>query len=142
MIKKQLPICMWASMLCNVAIIAIFVAVGFVCGLHSTGAQKKLLGKKDLTFESAVDITTAFETVELQAQDMKKHGPVTTEEVKDIEEPLLAISQNFFNFGRGGHVSTRCRFRTAHCYNCHKLGHLARMCREAQGRNFQGRRAQ
>ena len=56
------------------------------------GAQKKLLGKKDLTFESAVDVATAFEAVELQAKDMKKHGPVTTEEVKDIEEPLLATS--------------------------------------------------
>ena len=71
----------------------------FVCGLRSTGVQKKLLGKKDLTFESAVDIITAFETVELQAQDMKKHGPVTTEGVKDIEEPLLAISQNCFHCG-------------------------------------------
>ena len=82
----------------------------FVCGLHSTGVQKKLLGKKDLTFESAVDIATAFETVELQAQDMKKHGPVTTEGVKDIEEPLLTISKNFFHCGRGGDAPTRCRF--------------------------------
>ena len=70
----------------------------FVCGLRLTGAQK-LLGKKDLTFESAVDIATAFEAVELQAQDMKKHGPVTTEGVKDIDEPFLAIFQNCFYCG-------------------------------------------
>ena len=81
----------------------------FVCGFRSTGVQKKLLGKKDLTFESAVDIATVFKTVELQAQDMKKHGPVTTG-VKDIKEPLLAISQNCFYCGRGGNAPTRCRF--------------------------------
>ena len=74
------------------------------------GVQKKLLGKKDLTFESVVDIATAFKTVELQAQDMKKHGPVTTEGVEDIEEPLLTISQNCFHCGRGGNAPTRCRF--------------------------------
>ena len=74
------------------------------------GVQKKLLGKKDLIFESVVDIATAFKTVELQAQDMKKHGPVTTEGVEDIEEPLLTISQNCFHCGRGGNAPTRCRF--------------------------------
>ena len=52
--------------------------------------------QKKLTFESAVDFATAFEAVELQTHDIKKHGPVTTEGVKDIENNYWQYPKTVF----------------------------------------------
>ncbi len=123
-----------------------------MCGLFAVGAQKKLLGKKDLTFSTAVDIATAYETVELEAQDMKKSKE--DHEVKDRikEEPILAVSQSLpqqcFCCGKSGHRAGSCRFRSYQCYNCRKRGHLAVVCkskgsgREGSRSNFQKRSSQ
>ena len=55
-----------------------------VCGLKSSleGAQKKLLGTKELTLEKAIEIATSYEAIEKGSKEMQGNPSVNNEVIE------------------------------------------------------------
>ena len=66
-----------------------------VCGLKPSlqGAQKKLLGIKDLTLQKAIDVASSFESVEKNAE--QKEVPLPSLDVQQVskEPPVFVVGK-------------------------------------------------
>ena len=121
-----------------------------VCGLKPAleGAQKKLLGIKDLTLQKAVEVAAGFESVEKSSKEIREQ-PDPQVDVhlvkefckKEVQPPRYNLC---FHCGRAGHSPSKCRFKNLSCHNCGRTGHIAVACRAGSGKVTQrgGRKAQ
>ena len=109
-----------------------------VCGLRSGVIQKKLLAERDLTLKSATDIALGMEmaarnTTEMNPQSAQVNRVAGTKFKRNVSQKGEASSKPKGNsqaqiqsecFRCGGkHTSDKCKFKTAKCFNCSKIGH-------------------
>ncbi|XP_071145297.1 uncharacterized protein [Mytilus edulis] len=90
----------------------------------------------NLTFDKALEIATAMETAEKNAQDIQASGTIGTFQ-KQINKVSKSYTRN--NSGNskqgdcyrcgGNHLAAECRFKDAKCHSCKKKGHIAKKCR-------------
>ncbi|KAM7287649.1 uncharacterized protein ISCGN_031340 [Ixodes scapularis] len=109
----------------------------FVCGLRSEQVQQRLFAEKDLTFQKAFDFALRAENA---AKDQKK----VKSEFKDVHK-ASATSCQTRNQDRprnrpkarnaqrcwrcdAQHNPDTCRFKTASCNYCKKIGHIEKAC--------------
>ncbi|CAG2240240.1 unnamed protein product [Mytilus edulis] len=107
-----------------------------VVGIKSDRIQRRLLAEPNLTFEKALEIATAMETAEKNAQDIQASGTNGTFQ-KQINKVSKSYTRN--NSGNskqgdcyrcgGNHLAAECRFKDAKCHSCKKKGHIAKKCR-------------
>lgn len=104
----------------------------FVCGLRDAGLQQRLFAETGLTFSKAYDIAQRAESAGHQQRDIRRNV-----------EPVHHTSQ------QSGHSTSKakssrktqrcwrcddmhdpqvCRYKTATCNFCQKLGHIERAC--------------
>ena len=100
----------------------------FVCGLHNSAIQTKLLSEADLTLERAVEIAQSLESAEksskkLQGEDHSSISRISHQSHKSHNK------KQCYRCGEDSHASDSCRFRDAVCRKCHRKGHIARVCR-------------
>ena len=98
----------------------------FVCGLSNSKIQNKLLNTEDLTFEKACRIAKAMEMAERNTQEFHP----TTSESPQVSQLTAQDDNNtnqeqFFRCGGNNHSGQSCKFKSAKCYRCSKIGHLA-----------------
>ena len=93
----------------------------FVCGLRDSTTQWELLCVPDLTALVALHKARAAEAVYKETQGMKD----TTGRVAALR---VSSSKACFRCGKSDHVATNCKFKTAKCHECQKVGHLPRVC--------------
>ncbi len=117
----------------------------FVCGLRQESIQKRLLAEDKLTFKKASEIAQAMElaernTIELKAaeetevQAVSDNPKVHTKQKQGASNRPLVGETNKSCYRCGGHHRAEaCRFRTAKCHKCGKIGHLAKKCRSREG---------
>ena len=100
-----------------------------VCGLSNPKIQNKLLNTEDLTFEKAGRIAKAMEMAERNTQEFRIH-PTTSEgsQVNQLTTKDIKNNEQCFRCG-GKHSGHSCKFKSAKCYRCSKIGHLASVCR-------------
>ena len=118
----------------------------FVCGLRNEAIQKKLLSISDLTYEKALETALAMESaskdvVELQAKQalpvnkikFKKHKIQKQPQKPKSDNKLQKVSQKVdvtcFHCARKNHRPQDCKFKTATCYKCNKVGHISPACK-------------
>ncbi|CAG2249536.1 unnamed protein product [Mytilus edulis] len=88
-----------------------------VVGIKSDRIQRRLLAEPNLTFEKALEIATAMETAEKNAQDIQAKTTLEIPKQGDC-----------YRCG-GNHLAAECRFKDAKCHSCKKKGHIAKKCR-------------
>ena len=114
-----------------------------VCGVNHKGTQRKLLAEKNLTYEKALEITLTMETAEKGTEDLKAHDMMVAP--KDIHYTPLSKSKQHYKAGTsktqstvtcyrclGEHLTNACKFCTAECHLCKKVGHIAKACKSKQ----------
>ena len=100
----------------------------FVCGLKSTGIQKKLLAERELILQRASEIATGMEAAEKQAAPMKPSTEVVSKVQKLNIQDKKQSSTQCFRCGKTGHAPERCFHRNSKCYSCQQVGHLNCKC--------------
>jgi len=114
-----------------------------VCGVNHEGIQRKLLAEKNLTYEKASEIALTMETVEKGTKDLKANDTIVAQ--KEIHYTPIQKSKQRVATGRsksqsagkcyrclGDHLANACKFRTAECYLCKKVRHIAKACKSKQ----------
>ncbi|XP_077180345.1 uncharacterized protein LOC143831150 [Paroedura picta] len=127
----------------------------FVCGLRDEATQRRLFGKKGLTFKEALEDAANAEAANRSARTVRgheasRHPPVEKPTTAvhhedlggDLAEEEAEVDHNVARPHRrpatstgpcagcaGPHVHSMCRFRDATCRVCGKKGHIARACR-------------
>ena len=115
----------------------------FVCGLRSKQAQKKLLAESKLTWQKALEIATAMESAEKQANQFRTQGtPVNVnamparftkdkKKTQKEQKPCFRCS--------GSHAPQVCRFKDERCRYCQFKGHIEKVCRKKAASTPTGR---
>ncbi|XP_058023860.1 uncharacterized protein K02A2.6-like [Ahaetulla prasina] len=130
----------------------------FVYGVKDLKLQRRLLARKDLTFQLAMDEARAAEMAEKSAAELHRFRPGTVNESgpvsihfgdaaqgsssgEEAEVSRLNLTSKRASLpeskrsqprclGCGGeHAREDCKFKSAVCRRCGKRGHLARVCR-------------
>ena len=113
-----------------------------VCGVNHEAIQSKLLVEKNLTYEKALEIALIIETAKRKTKDLKVHDTMLAP--KDIHYTPLSKSKQRYTAGRltqstvtcyrclGEHLANACKFHTAECHLCKKVGHITKACKSKQ----------
>ena len=111
-----------------------------VCGMYSENIVKVLLTKATLTLEKAMEISQAMEAAAAQSKELTgtRGSQKTTPPVMNISSPKdPAAKPPCGRCGRGNHDKNDCKFKSATCHKCGKVGHIAPVCRtKGSGRRF------
>ncbi|XP_059610782.1 uncharacterized protein K02A2.6-like [Phlebotomus argentipes] len=111
----------------------------FVVGLRNKTIQQRLLEKRELTLELALDIAKAMESSELgeeviqqRKQEINKvsatqRSSTTKETTSNDAEDASKRTRRCFKCGSTSHLSNRCN-REVTCYICNKSGHISTFC--------------
>ena len=110
----------------------------FVCGLRSGSVQKKLLTETTLTLESAIKTAKTAEQVGAKSRQLQSSGSAAGQlEETPATVGKLSMSQrreggtySCYRCGKPDHQSDKCKFKSARCHNCSKVGHIASVCRQ------------
>ncbi len=111
-----------------------------VCGLRDEGLQRRLLAESTLTLAQTMERALAAEAASLHISEIRG--------LNDANMSSVHAKENFKNPRRviqnpkgqkevslrchscdGPHLRVSCRFREAECHTCHKMGHIAKVCR-------------
>ena len=99
----------------------------FVCGLQSSGIQKRFLSEAEpLSLKKAVEVAVAVESADKNARELQATEATHLGKVDQIphkrEKPC-------YRCGKQDHTPNDCKYRDFVCRNCSKKGHLAKVCR-------------
>ena len=115
-----------------------------VCGMKDAKCQRELLSKCDLTLETALQQAKAVEAVQREASCFSGEAaaaahrvdsghrrrdrsvtPATRQTPRSLETAKLGQPCWRCGSRHGG----KCRFESAKCYKCGRMGHISRCCR-------------
>ncbi len=107
-----------------------------VCGVNNDRIQWRLLTEPELTYQKAVGIALALESTakhvhDLGAKnDMADHPPLNIHHIKEHRQSQFQENTGNYECHRcgGKHRANSCRFREVKCFNCQKMGHIAKVC--------------
>ena len=131
-----------------------------IAGVRDTELKRKLLKEKPPDFKQAKSIVQDWDAVNQALQEPSDANVMTTR--KTFQKPKGFTSfqpvtgkpnwnkprQRFqpnrrtANSGKcdscgGNHMRFTCKFKTAECHSCHKIGHIAKVCRSKPTRQNQ-----
>lgn len=98
-----------------------------VCGIHSESTQKRLLTERELTLARALEIAVSMETAAKDALELQRKAisecHINKFTSKKSENSLC------FRCGKKSHSPTECWFKEKECRQCHRKGHIQKMCK-------------
>ena len=112
-----------------------------VIGVQDPNIQRRLLAEKDLTFEKAFELVQSLERASESAmaiQSQAKGAAAQSEMVHKIKVNSHSSSKKpdnrdqslppCYRCGKGNHSPVACKFKTATCDGCGKVGHIRPAC--------------
>uniref|UniRef100_A0A1B0CNX3 CCHC-type domain-containing protein n=1 Tax=Lutzomyia longipalpis TaxID=7200 RepID=A0A1B0CNX3_LUTLO len=111
----------------------------FVFGLMDKDIQKRLLEKKDLSLERALEIAKSMESSDKGKEEMTQKTPkeetlsVEANEVNKVQQASSKEGKRdlrCYRCGASNHLAKACLHANTTCNNCGKNGHLQRVCRQ------------
>ena len=101
-----------------------------VCGINDKQIQKHPLSEGDtLTLTKAMTLAQAIETATKDTQLMQpQSAPIQTIKGDPLQRGYSGQKKPCYHCATPGHSPADCRFRTAKCHNCNKVGHLKKTC--------------
>ena len=95
-----------------------------VCGVRDVRLQRRLLAESNLTFSKALDLAVAAELAEKNVRDLQntQTHTATQDQVHAVDKEVNGIACQCCG---GRHMAPICKFKTAVCHSCGKVGHLA-----------------
>ena len=129
-----------------------------VCGIIDTKAQRYLLTKKNLTFETACEYAIASESAERDSKQFQDGGEPSLVKVNKVSaargqsnsqsngrgtsdkkkgtassgKDKPGSSFSCWRCGSSSHTPESCGFKKAKCFKCKKVGHTKLMCRSGK----------
>lgn len=97
-----------------------------VCGVNNETMQKRLLAESELTFDSALKITTSMEAATQGAQQ------ITNDSLPIFQ---IGTGDRCFRCGGTGHKPDICKCKKLTCRKCGKPGHIQKVCKSG-GQQF------
>jgi hypothetical protein len=110
-----------------------------VCGINNEKIQRRLLAEPELTYKKAVELSLAMESASKHVEDLGAKG-VSIEDPNNIlyihrinnrEDNQQSSRSECFRCG-GKHAANSYKFRELKCFNCDKIGHIAKVCRSTR----------
>ena len=101
----------------------------FVCDLNSSKIQKKPLNTEDLTFAKACSIAKTMGMAENNTQEFHPTSSQSNQVNKSTEQSSKNTERSKCHRCGGNHSGKSCKFKSAKCFKCSKVGHLASVCR-------------
>ena len=92
-----------------------------VCGVSDDSIQRRLLSEKVLTFETALEIAVSIEAAKKNVDELQMQELIQVHKLTGI---------CCFRCGKDN-PPDRCNFRTAKCFNCGKIGHIQKSCKNS-----------
>lgn len=103
----------------------------FVCGLHETTVQRKLLSEDDsLSLEKALKIAVSMETVAKGSAIIKEGIPTISRVATNLPQQRRGHRNQCSCCGKLGHSKRDCYYKDLKCHNCGRVGHLQAVCRQ------------
>ena len=93
-----------------------------MCGLRDVKTQRELLCISKLTVQIVLRKARAAETVCKETQTMK-------DSMCSAETLSISTAKVCYRCGKTDPGAATCKYKTAKCHACQKIGHLARVCR-------------
>jgi len=128
-----------------------------LAGINNADMQRKLLSEKDLTLDKAKTILVDTASVEKAVDDVsmlnisRNESQVLHTRHYSSKPPVRQPKNNFrdekntskrsgvlgncFSCGEK-HPRSECKFRNSKCFQCNKVGHIAKVCKQAKKTHF------
>ena len=97
----------------------------FVCRLRDKKCQQELLGILELTADIALQKAAAAEVVYKETEGIREATAGATSS-SDVHKTGMATKCH--RFGKVGYHPSACKYKSAKCYLCQKVGHPSRAC--------------
>ena len=106
-----------------------------VCGINDQQIQRRLLARRDLKLQDAIDdamscenATKDYKTLQLAPEDAAH--PLLKVKMGRGQSPSPPV--RCFRCNKTGHNAALCRFKSVRCHQCGKTGHIKAACRSSQ----------
>ena len=103
-----------------------------VCGLTDEAIQCRLLAEADLPLTKALTLAQIMETAKKDLKEIHPTG-VESEPTHNLSSHKQPQAVCHGCLGTG-HLPGVCRFKSAKCNKCHKIGHIATACLTGSGK--------
>ena len=120
---------------CNFHSLEEMVRDRLVCGIADGRIQRRLLQEPDLDYQKALDIALAMELANqdithLQQQQHSTHHIKRVHQTpRPSHKPTRPTPSPCYRCGADNHTSDTCKFKSAECRYCKKIGHIAKVCK-------------
>ncbi len=112
-----------------------------IAGINDVALQKRMLLEERPTFSSLRTLCEKCEELDKAVEQSAvllhrcQNGTNRSKQVHTVSLPSSnpfkpKAPKSCFSCG-GSHLRINCKFRNSKCYNCHKLGHISKVCRKS-----------
>ena len=83
--------------------------------------------EKDLTLAKSLQIAASMEAAAKEVTELQARSNAGASK-EDVHKVIT--NPNCYHCRKPDHKSAQCPFEGLHCYNCNKVGHVRKVCRQ------------
>ena len=118
------------------------LTTAFVLGLRDENISRKLLAEKDLSLDKAIATAQSLQVADKEAREMATQSTARVDAVNEHKRGYKWTKKQRSSppgpcpaCGSKEHWRSECPHKSTTCSVCHRMGHLAKMCRDKNSTN-------